>query len=71
MLCDASCLHARAHLALSHEQDTWASKMETSDESVWRTPSLLYNQKRTLEDYIQLAVMLQYIQSEIVYLNVL
>ena len=41
MLCDASCLHARALLALSHEQDTWASKMETSDESVWRTPSLL------------------------------
>ena len=40
MLRDTSCLHA-------HEQDTWASKMETSDESVWRTPS---NQERTLED---------------------
>ena len=41
MLRDTFCLHARACLALSHEQDTWASKMETSDESVWRTPSLL------------------------------
>ena len=41
MLRDTSCLQSRARLALSHEQDTWASKMETSDESVWRTPSLL------------------------------